>query len=358
MHLSETSTHTSADAEHETKNFLEPMAAFAARNYPCWFCCRANRTHCRTLWLRLYHASPSDRRTRLMWLACPDENRAFSIAFKTPPADDTGVFHILEHSVLCGSEHFPVKEPFVNLLKTSMQTFLNALTFPDKTMYPVASTNERDLMNLTDVYLDAVLHPNILTRPRIFEQEGWHYELEDAGNNEKHLVYNGVVFNEMKGALSDPDEVLFEQLNRKLFPDTCYQYESGGDPKAIPSLSYENFIDTWRRHYQLPNSYTILYGDLDIEQMLAFISKRFDEADNNCSEGPNPLDMQAPLTPAPSQVTMLNCSRECLCWFGLCRRHFSRFRQPYSRRGCLTRCHHGIERSSSQACSSRCKPWR
>ncbi len=303
MHLSETSTHTSADAEHETKNFLEPMAAFAPGTTHAGFVVEQTEPIAELsgyAYIMRHQATGA----RLMWLACPDENRAFSIAFKTPPADDTGVFHILEHSVLCGSEHFPVKEPFVNLLKTSMQTFLNALTFPDKTMYPVASTNERDLMNLTDVYLDAVLHPNILTRPRIFEQEGWHYELEDAGNNEQHLVYNGVVFNEMKGALSDPDEVLFEQLNRKLFPDTCYQYESGGDPKAIPSLSYESFIDTWRRHYQLPNSYTILYGDLDIEQMLAFISKRFDEADNNCSEGPNPLDMQAPLTPAPSQVTM------------------------------------------------------
>ena len=149
---------------------------------------------------------------RALWLATPDVNKSFAIAFKTPPADDTGVFHILEHSVLCGSDRFPVKEPFVNLLKTSMQTFLNALTFPDKTMYPVASTNEQDLENLMDVYLDAVLHPAIYHRPRIFEQEGWHTELvgEDGepaapSDADTQLVYNGVVFNEMKGALSDPD---------------------------------------------------------------------------------------------------------------------------------------------------------
>lgn len=303
MHLTQASTHTAADTQGETRDFLQPIPAFAPGTEHAGFVVEriepiVELPGCAYI---MRHLATN---ARLMWLACADENRAFSIAFKTPPVDDTGVFHILEHSVLCGSQHFPVKEPFVNLLKTSMQTFLNALTFPDKTMYPVASTNERDLMNLADVYLDAVLHPNILTRPRIFEQEGWHYEIEDANNGEKNLVYNGVVFNEMKGALSDPDEVLFEQINRKLFPDTCYQYESGGDPKAIPTLSYESFIDTWRRHYQLPNSYTILYGDLDIEQMLAFISKRFNEADNSCSEGPNPLDLQTPLTPDPSQVTM------------------------------------------------------
>ena len=305
MHLTQTTAHahTSTDTQNAPTDFLEPLAAFAPGTQHAGFLVERIETIAELpgcAYIMRHQATGA----RLMWLACADENRAFSIAFKTPPADDTGVFHILEHSVLCGSKHFPVKEPFVNLLKTSMQTFLNALTFPDKTMYPVASTNEQDLMNLADVYLDAVLHPNILTRPRIFEQEGWHYELEDTNDGEKNLVYNGVVFNEMKGALSDPDEVLFEQLNRKLFPDTCYQYESGGDPKAIPSLSYEGFIDTWRRHYQLPNSYTVLYGNLDIERMLSFVSKRFDEADNSCLEGPNPLEMQAPLIPEPSCVTM------------------------------------------------------
>ena len=238
---------------------------------------------------------------RLMWLACADTNRSFAIAFKTPPADDTGVFHILEHSVLCGSERFPVKEPFVNLLKSSMQTFLNALTFPDKTMYPVSSTNVCDLENLMDVYLDAVLHPAIYQRPRIFEQEGWHYEFDQDSDQ---LSYNGVVFNEMKGSLSDPDEVSFMHLQRALFPDTPYQFESGGHPRAIPQLSYEQFIDTHARHYNLPNSYTILYGDLDIERELAFVDERFDAASDRGVGAPNPLPLQAPVAAEPARVEM------------------------------------------------------
>ena len=180
---------------------------------------------------------------RLLYLACEDENKAFSIAFKTPPTDDTGVFHILEHSVLCGSAKFPVKEPFVDLIKSSMQTFLNAMTYPDKTVYPVASTNEQDLLNLMDVYMDAVLNPAIYTKRAIFEQEGWHYELdvpEGAPLAAGTLRYNGVVFNEMKGALSDPMSVLDDAVNRALFPDTAYACESGGDPRAIPQLTYED----------------------------------------------------------------------------------------------------------------------
>ena len=238
---------------------------------------------------------------RLMWLACDDPNRSFAIAFKTPPADDTGVFHILEHSVLCGSERFPVKEPFVNLLKSSMQTFLNALTFPDKTMYPVSSTNVADLENLMDVYLDAVLHPAIYHRPRIFEQEGWHYEYD---RDDDPLAYNGVVFNEMKGALSDPDEVAFMNISRDLFPDTPYRFESGGDPRAIPTLTYERFIDHHARHYNLPNSYTILYGDLDIERELAFVGERFDAACDRGAGAPNPLPLQAPVASPMRRVEM------------------------------------------------------
>lgn len=237
---------------------------------------------------------------RALWLACDDENKSFAIAFKTPPANDTGVFHILEHSVLCGSDRFPVKEPFVNLLKTSMQTFLNALTFADKTMYPVASTNETDLQNLMDVYLDAVLHPAIYHRPRIFEQEGWHYEITD----DDQLIYNGVVFNEMKGATSDPDDVLFLGLDRALFPDTPYHYESGGDPRAIPNLTYDEFIQTHARHYDLANSYVILYGDMDIERELAFIDERFESAPSRNAGAPNPLPLQAPVAAAPSRVEM------------------------------------------------------
>ena len=215
---------------------------------------------------------------RLLYLACEDENKAFSIAFKTPPTDDTGVFHILEHSVLCGSAKFPVKEPFVDLIKSSMQTFLNAMTYPDKTVYPVASTNEQDLLNLMDVYMDAVLNPAIYTKRAIFEQEGWHYELdvpEGAPLAAGALRYNGVVFNEMKGALSDPMSVLDDAVNRALFPNTAYACESGGDPRAIPQLTYEQFLDTHARHYNLANSYIVLYGDMEVERELAFLDERY-----------------------------------------------------------------------------------
>ncbi len=222
---------------------------------------------------------------RLLYLKNEDVNKTFSITFKTPPQDDTGVFHILEHSVLCGSEKFPVKEPFVNLLKSSMQTFLNAMTFPDKTMYPVASTNEQDLLNLMDVYLDAVLHPMIYKKRTIFEQEGWHYELasnteEESDNTDEtascpELTINGVVYNEMKGALSDPNSVLYLSLQSALFPDTTYNFESGGTPRAIPDLTYEQFLESHAQHYRLDNSYLTLYGNLDIEKMLKFLSNAY-----------------------------------------------------------------------------------
>lgn len=212
---------------------------------------------------------------RLLFLENADENKGFAITFKTPPEDSTGVFHILEHSVLCGSDRFPVKEPFVDLLKTSMQTFLNAMTFPDKTMYPVASTNEKDLVNLMDVYLDAVLHPAIYAKRSIFEQEGWHFEIDSP---EAPLRYNGVVYNEMKGALSDPDDVLYHAMNAALLPDTCYVHESGGHPREIPHLTYEGFLEAHRRHYRLDNAYVILYGDMDIRKILAFLDGRFADA--------------------------------------------------------------------------------
>lgn len=254
---------------------------------------------------------PSGART--LWLANDDNNKSFAIAFKTPPANDTGVFHILEHSVLCGSEHFPVKEPFVNLLKTSMQTFLNALTFSDKTMYPVASTNEQDLLNLMDVYLDAVLHPAIYQRKRIFEQEGWHYEVDEKN---KSLSYNGVVFNEMKGALSDPDEVLFEELNRQLFPDSAYRFESGGDPRAIPQLTYEEFLDTHARHYQLSNSYTVLYGNLNIQHVLDRIGEHFAAATDRGAGEPNTLTFQQPIVAAPTTVHMATAAENARVGLG------------------------------------------
>lgn len=251
----------------------------------------------------MHHAASG---ARLMFIENDDANKAFSITFKTPAADDTGVFHILEHSVLCGSEKFPVKEPFVNLLKTSMQTFLNAMTFPDKTMYPVASTNEQDLVNLTDVYLDAVFHPDIYRRPVIFQQEGWHRELEGEGEGER-LVVNGVVYNEMKGALSEPDSVLYDGLSAALFPDTTYRFESGGTPAAIPTLTYEGFLENHRRHYRPDNAYIILYGNLDADRFLGFLDERYLAPLAAKERGPldiNPLGLQAPVAPAPVVVPM------------------------------------------------------
>ena len=251
----------------------------------------------------MHHAASG---ARLMFIENDDANKAFSITFKTPADDDTGVFHILEHSVLCGSEKFPVKEPFVNLLKTSMQTFLNAMTFPDKTMYPVASTNEQDLVNLMDVYLDAVFHPDIYRRPVIFQQEGWHRELEGEGEGER-LVVNGVVYNEMKGALSEPDSVLYDGLSAALFPDTTYRFESGGTPAAIPTLTYEGFLENHRRHYRPDNAYIILYGNLDADRFLGFLDERYLAPLAAKERGPldiNPLGLQAPVAPAPVVVPM------------------------------------------------------
>ena len=205
---------------------------------------------------------------RLLWLDNGAENKTFSIAFRTLPSDNTGVFHILEHSVLCGSERFPVKEPFVELLKGSMNTFLNAMTFPDMTMYPVSSRNSRDLLNLTEVYLDAVFHPRILRDERIFCQEGWHIEPDEDGR----FVYKGVVLNEMKGALSDVTQVGENELARQLFPDNGYGFNSGGDPESIPSLTYGAFLDTYRRHYHPSNAWIYLDGAVPMEKMLPLIA--------------------------------------------------------------------------------------
>ncbi len=202
----------------------------------------------------------------LAWLDRKDENKAFSIAFKTLPADSTGVFHIIEHSVLCGSDKYPVKEPFVELLKSSVRTFLNALTYPDKTVYPVSSRNDRDFLNLIDVYLDAVLHPLIYHKPEIFRQEGWRYE----GEGEK-LCYQGVVFNEMKGAFASPHTVLYNEISRLLFPDTCYRHVSGGDPACIPDLTYEQFIASHKKHYHPSNARISLVGSIDVDAVLAKI---------------------------------------------------------------------------------------
>lgn len=209
---------------------------------------------------------------RINIISNDDENKVFCIMFRTPPTDDTGVAHIIEHSVLSGSEKFPTKDPFMDLAKGSLNTFLNALTFPDKTCYPVASCNDRDFANLMDVYMDAVLHPNIYTRPQIFKQEGWHYELE---SKDDPITINGVVYSEMKGAFSSPDDKLMRETFSCLFPDTAYGVESGGDPKAIPELTYENFLDFHRRYYHPTNSYIYLYGNIDIEERLDWLDSAY-----------------------------------------------------------------------------------
>lgn len=209
---------------------------------------------------------------RLFFLETADDNKVFSISFRTPPVDDTGVAHIVEHSVLCGSRKYPLKEPFVELVKGSLNTFLNAMTFPDKTMYPVASRNARDFQNLMDVYLDAVFYPAMRTNPQVLMQEGWHYELDDA---DAPLRYSGVVYNEMKGALSAPDDLLGSRIMAALYPDTTYGCESGGDPDAIPTLTPEMFLDFHARYYHPSNSYIYLYGDLDIEERLAYIDSAY-----------------------------------------------------------------------------------
>ena len=201
-----------------------------------------------------------------------DDNKVFYIGFRTPPMDSTGVPHIVEHTVLCGSEKYPLKDPFVELVKGSLNTFLNAITYPDKTVYPIASCNDKDFKNLMDVYLDAVLHPNIYHDPEIFMQEGWHYELE---HEDDELTINGVVYNEMKGAFSSPDDVVNREMLGSLFPDTTYHHESGGDPEVIPDLTYEDFIDFHKRYYHPCNSYIYLYGNMDMEERLDYLDKEY-----------------------------------------------------------------------------------
>lgn len=209
---------------------------------------------------------------RIALLSNDDENKVFYIGFRTPPEDSTGVAHILEHSVLEGSRDFPVKDPFIELAKGSLNTFLNAMTYPDKTVYPVASCNDKDFQNLMHVYLDAVFYPNIYKEPKIFEQEGWHYEMESP---EDELSINGVVYNEMKGAFSSPDDVLEREITNILFPDTPYSNESGGDPEAIPDLTYEQFLDFHRKYYHPSNSYIYLYGNMDMAEKLEYLDEAY-----------------------------------------------------------------------------------
>ena len=221
------------------------------------------------MWELVYEKNGAE----LVYLERPDDNKTFAISFKTIPNDDTGVFHILEHSVLCGSRKYPSKDPFVELLKGSLQTFLNAMTFNDKTMYPVSSRNDRDFLNLVDVYMDAVLHPMLLEKEEIFMQEGWHIEVDEEGK----FSYKGVVFNEMKGAYSSADEVMSEEIMKALYPDVCYAKDSGGDPRFIPSLTYEEICEAHRTFYSPSNARIFLDGKMNLEEVLqkldAFLSE-------------------------------------------------------------------------------------
>lgn len=209
---------------------------------------------------------------RVVVMPNEEENKVFYIGFRTPPKDSTGVAHIVEHTVLCGSDKYPIKDPFVELCKGSLNTFLNAMTYPDKTVYPVASLNDFDFKNLMDVYLDAVFHPNIYKEEKIFRQEGWHYELE---NEDDELTINGVVYSEMKGAFSDPDDIVERQIMNSVFPDTPYGVESGGDPDVIPDLTYEDFLDFHSKYYHPSNSYIFLYGNCDMAERLDYIDKEY-----------------------------------------------------------------------------------
>ncbi|MCD7750567.1 MAG: insulinase family protein [Lachnospiraceae bacterium] len=219
--------------------------------------------------LRLRHIKTG---ARIAAVLNEDDNKVFYIGFRTPPADSTGVPHILEHSVLCGSKEFPVKDPFIELAKGSLNTFLNAMTYSDRTLYPIASCNDKDFQNLMHIYLDAVFFPNIYREENIFLQEGWHYEMESP---DAPLTVNGVVYNEMKGAFSSADDVFAREIMNSLYPDTCYGLESGGDPECIPDLSYEQFLDFHRTLYHPSNSYIYLYGALDLWEKLLFIHEHY-----------------------------------------------------------------------------------
>ena len=246
---------------------------------------------------RLHQMEHEKTGAKLVWLERAEENKTFGIAFRTLPWNDTGVFHILEHSVLSGSERYPVKEPFVELMKSSMKTFLNAMTFPDKTFYPISSRNDKDFLNLIRVYMDAVLHPLIYSRPEIFYQEGWHYELDGDGSP----TYKGVVFNEMKGAFASPDALTQDEMNRLLFPDTCYCHVSGGDPAHIPELTYEQFLDSHRRFYHPSNAYIFLDGQMDVKMVLSILDGEYLSAYTR-EEQRTEIPWQAPVKPAPVQT--------------------------------------------------------
>lgn len=234
---------------------------------------------------------------RLLWLERREENKTFAAAFKTLPSDDTGVFHILEHSLLCGSRKYPVSKPFVEMIKSSLQTFMNAFTFPDKTMYPVSSRNQKDFLNLVDVYLDAVLHPLCLEREEIFRQEGWHYELD---SQEGALSCNGVVYNEMKGMYASPDTLIDSALNRALFPDNCYQFQSGGDPACIPALTYEEYKAQYREYYHPSGAWFLLDGEMEIGPVLEKIGQVL--SGFGPQQKDHPIPSQSPVHPGEVRI--------------------------------------------------------
>ncbi|MBR6223289.1 MAG: insulinase family protein [Lachnospiraceae bacterium] len=229
---------------------------------------------------------------RVVAISTEDDNKVFTIGFRTPPKDDTGIAHIMEHSTLCGSKKYPVKDPFVELAKGSLNTFLNAMTYSDKTVYPVASCNLKDFENLMDVYLDAVFHPNIYERPEIMKQEGWHYDIESP---EGELKINGVVYNEMKGVYSSPEDILFRNIQNSLLPNTTYGCESGGDPEFIPDLTREQFIDFHKTYYHPSNSYIYLYGDMDIAKELNYIDQEY-LSDYDYREVDSEIGIEKPFT--------------------------------------------------------------
>ena len=245
----------------------------------------------------LFEAEHEKSGARLLFLDREDENKTFSITFKTIPEDSTGVFHIIEHSVLCGSKKYPVKEPFVELLKGSLNTFLNAMTFPDKTMYPVASRNDKDFLNLMSVYLDAVFHPAILDTQNIFLQEGWHYEISDTDGE---LSRSGVVLNEMRGSFSSPDEVASYHINEMLYPDTCYRYESGGAPEHIPTLTYESFRAAHEKYYHPSNAEIFLDGSVKLDEVLPLIDELLSEYDRK--ELDFDIPDQPPIAPSAREI--------------------------------------------------------
>ena len=233
----------------------------------------------------LYEFSHIKSDARLIYLDREDENKTFAIGFATPPSDDTGVFHIIEHSVLCGSEKYPLNDPFAELLKGSLNTFLNAITYEDRTVYPVSSRCEKDFLNLVDVYMDAVFAPNMLHNPSIFRQEGWHYEYDGESNS---LSYNGVVYNEMKGAYSSPDELGGCVLRQQLFPNSPYSKDSGGIPAAIPELTYEQFKAAHQKYYHPTNARIVLDGRIDMDKILPMLDahlSKFDKQQRVCLEG-------------------------------------------------------------------------